>query len=941
MGKQKLLTRYIVLAIASGMLSACGGGGGGNTRPDPPPPAPPSPPPTAPPGKPVVATPNPGYSHHLAWTGADAARASGLTGKGVTVGIVDSGVNRYHPALYPRVVSNLTYLDPASNDLSRDDVVGHGTAVAQALGGTAFGQWPGGVAPGVSIVSARIIGDTPPEDDGSGEGNEVDGALGLKSIHQDLINRGARIMNNSWGGLYWNNRSATAPIADEYRPFITSNGGLVVFAAGNESRTDPSDMAALPSQTGVNGSLPARDLEAGWLTVVALDENDRTALAGYSNACGVARDYCLAAPGSVVVTGTEDTSTEPKYYEWQGTSLAAPLVSGAAALVWEKFPYFSNDQVRQTLLGTATDLGAAGTDAVFGHGGLNVEAAINGPGRLDWGLMSVDFSGESIWSNVLSGAGGVIKRGSGTLTLSSDALYSGQTRVLAGTLVAEHGLSADALVEAGASLELIGRDIGGSLDNRGYTTFNGASAAGPRQVGGDLRQAAGATLGVQIGAPLQIAGSAQLDGTLQVEGIAPGYVWQSRELVVNASGGLSGSFAQVQGASNVFLQASAEYDANNAWLEISRLDITAAARAMANASPLALASARRVESAFQQIDQQLDAATGPRALAPSLIELAGHLQAASTEASALSSLDSLSGQLHARADAMTLDSLDMNRRAIGQRADVLLAGRGSGNWYQALAGAGRGGLSADGFQLDGWMMGHEQRLAGGAVLGMAFGESHASNRDNSADRGQDRQAMGVLYAGMQWNNGYLLGQAGWGDYQRQVQRSLQFGDRYSRVGTDYGGQTFNATLEAGYRWGNQQRALTPYLGLDHTRLQRDGFIEAGGGGFGLRTVDSSSELCRGIAGVRANLIQGRWQLRGFAEWQQLLGQGGQPLQASFTGLDAWSPLSPGNGYQSHGVVGMALDRYWGQRTRMSLGYDQTLGSVQSDHQVSAQLSVGF
>src|SRR5690606_36110011 len=101
------------------------------------------------------------------------------------------------------------------------------------------------------------------------------------------------------GGLYWTNPSATAPIAQEYRPVILSNGGLVVFATGNESKPNPSSMAALPSQVGPGGSLPAADLERGWLSVTAVDTADPSKLASYANACGVAARYCLAAPGTV------------------------------------------------------------------------------------------------------------------------------------------------------------------------------------------------------------------------------------------------------------------------------------------------------------------------------------------------------------------------------------------------------------------------------------------------------------------------------------------------------------------------------------------------------------------------------------------------------------------------------------------------------------------
>src|SRR5690606_9580970 len=127
--------------------------------------------------------------------------------------------------------------------------------------------------------------------------NEVTGAIGVKAIHQDLAALGMRIMNNSWGGLYWTRPTVTAAIADEYRFFIRDYDGLVVFSTGNESRADPTDMASLPSQAGPNNSRPAADLERGWLAVAALDTASPDRLAWYSNACGIARNYCLVAPG--------------------------------------------------------------------------------------------------------------------------------------------------------------------------------------------------------------------------------------------------------------------------------------------------------------------------------------------------------------------------------------------------------------------------------------------------------------------------------------------------------------------------------------------------------------------------------------------------------------------------------------------------------------------
>ena len=593
------------------MLAACGGGGGDNSNIRPVDPPPTAPPPTTQP--PVVYDPDPAFSKHLELTNTNAAHEAGFTGEGVRIGVIDSGVDRSHPALYPRVVASYAYLDPDTNNLDVDDVVGHGTAVTQIAAGAAFGAWPGGIAPGAEIVSARIISDEPPEDDGSGEGNEVDGALGLEPIHQDLIDSGARIMNNSWGGLYWTNADATDAIAEEYRAFIHDHDGLVVFATGNESSADPTDMAALPSQPGPFGTTPATDLAIGWVSVAALDTENPTQLAEYSNACGIAMDYCMVAPGDIVVTGTDDAPDDPTYWTWGGTSFAAPQVSGAAALVWEAFPYFNNDLVRQTLLGTATDLGDAGVDEVFGHGLLNVGKAVQGPGRLDWGQVIADFdSGVSIWSNDISGDGGITLRGiDGLLHLTGNNSYRGTTRVGGGSLlVSNYALPGDAFVGANGGLYLDATSVAGNLQNDGILAIGGGGASGlEHRVGGDLDLGTTSFFDVELGSHLQVDGQANLDGWLTITGVAPGYVYEARELIINADGGVSGVFDELATADGVFLDGSIDYEPSQVWLDIVRLDVSAAAQSM-ELSGVATASAVRVENAFRRIDAGTAGFTG-------------------------------------------------------------------------------------------------------------------------------------------------------------------------------------------------------------------------------------------------------------------------------------------------------------------------------------------
>ncbi|MDH5829280.1 S8 family serine peptidase [Luteimonas sp. M1R5S18] len=946
-GTVSRLTMALWIGLA---LGACGGGGGA-TRPDPPPLAPPPipPPETPPPGPPVVETPNPDFSDHLTLTGADAAQDAGWTGAGIRIGVIDSGVNRDHPALAGRVVDNLTYIDPNTNDLSVDDVVGHGTAVAQIIAGQAFGQWPGGVAPGAEIVSARIISDQPPEDDGSGEGNEVDGALGLAPIHDDLIARDVRIMNNSWGGLYWTNPAATAEIAAEYRPFILDNDGLVVFSTGNSGFADPSDMSALPSQAGTGGNRPAADLERGWLAVAALDAESPTQLAGYSNACGVAMDYCLAAPGTVVVTGTDDPPDEPEYWQWSGTSFAAPIVSGAAALVWEAFPYFDNDLVRQTLLGTATDLGAPGVDAVFGHGAVDVEAAVRGPARLDWGDVTVDFDGAtSVWSNDISGQGALIKEGTGTLVVDANMSNTGGVRVRGGTLRAERTVRGDVRVDA-AGTYAIGANVldvslVGNLDNAGRLDVIGQGVNREfTSIDGDYFHRDDATLAFDLGQVLGVGGTVRIEGgNLHVKGVKPGYTVVDRELVIEA-GTLTGEFEALSWASSLFLEASLDYRPTQLWLDIERLDVAAAAKSLARIRPAGMSAAQRVEAAFDAIDAH-DASGRSSAVDDEFRRVAGAFQHLGDEATAVAALDSLSGESHALATTLTFDAADMGRRVLSARLGALQPGLvEAGAWTQSLSSGGAGvGMAGGGFQLDGWMLGRDLALGDGLLAGFAFGETRVDDWvGGNRDRSRDRQTRAALYVGRVSAHGYALATAGTGRFDRDIERQLFTGeDARAGVSSGYAGDVATVGVEAGRQLHLGGWQLTPYVGADMVRVSQDGF-EEWGSGYALRTRAASLQRTQATAGLRAGFDWAGARLHAYSAWQQTLSASGFDIDASFVGLDSWSPLPLADAARSGRLFGLGLEAPVGRHAWLSLGLDQRFGPRGDERMGSVRYTLGF
>ncbi|WP_434988956.1 S8 family serine peptidase [Xanthomonas melonis] len=944
------VARSVLASALAVALSACGGGGGGGVRPTtptvpPPSSPPPSPPPTSPPPTPptpppvVAPTPEPAMDAHLALTNARAAQALGFSGSGYRIGVVDSGINADHPALQGRVGASFIYLDPRENDVTRGDVVGHGTIVAQLAAGRAVGQWPGGIAPGAGLVSARIIRDRAPVDDGSGEGNEIDGPTGLSAVHDDLIRSGVRIMNNSWGGLYWNDPAVTNQVAQEYRAFVGANNGLVVFASGNEARAQPSDTAALPSQPGPGGSLPAADLELGWLVVGALDTANPTRLASYSNACGVAMRYCLVAPGTSLFLAPDATASDIRYFYGSGTSFAAPLVSGAAALVWQAFPYFSNDLVRQTLLGTATDLGTAGVDPVFGYGLLDVGRAVRGPARLDWGTVDVGFDSlRSTWANAIGGDGGLIKRGTGTLVLSNTAnTFTGDTQVLGGTLQTASLQSAQVGIANGARLIGSGQ-IGGRIDNAGTLQVGGAALT----VNGNYIQAANGRLALTVGDRLNIAGSASIAGDLQLLGRRDYVVNNTTYPVLQAAGGLQGTFSTTSGGPAVtFLDATLSYDATTAFVSLQRMDVAAVAASLGAIGTASMDSAIRVEQAFQQVDaQQLQGGGG---IGSGFMRAAAALQHAPSAQAAADALRTLSGRAHAESAALSFDTIDLGRRALATHIDALWQQpRLIGAWQQALGGPGTGDASTRGFASSGWMMGNDLRLASGAVAGFAFGEMRSNSvGDLDGARGRDRQVQAQLYWGTMQEAVYALGQLGVGNVDRRIERSLLLGADRSSAFSDYSAGYLSGNLEAGYRWGDRTALLTPYLGLDYVRLRSEGFRERGGEGFGLRADANTSARTQLLAGLRWAYRWRGLQLSGHAEWQQALSSQGLTLDASFTGVDAWAPLRGMQPARSGGVLGLAAATPLGQHSQLHFGYDQRAGARGDERAVSLKYSADF
>jgi subtilase family protein len=349
----------LALGFAAFVLGSCGGGGGGggggastSGRPTP---APLDPPAAASTFVTAEFRANQSYGGNgpLGDINAQDAYAQGTTGKGVNVAIVDSGIDPNQPDLKPHISSAST--DIAAPGTALNDATGHGTAVAGIIGATKNGVGMHGVAYNATLIAIRAD-----DVNGSGAFSEQNVAAGINYA----VSHGAHVINLSLGGSTPNGFALKQALQG-----ATSNG-VVVVAVGNDGNSvDPNFPAGFAGTPTGNGAL---------IAVGAVDQNN--VIASFSNRCGATANFCLVAPGVDIVTtarggGYTGAGTS-------GTSFSTPHVSGAAALLIQLFPNLSAQDVVQILLTSATDLGAAGVDSLYGHGLLNLDAAVQPLGTL-------------------------------------------------------------------------------------------------------------------------------------------------------------------------------------------------------------------------------------------------------------------------------------------------------------------------------------------------------------------------------------------------------------------------------------------------------------------------------------------------------------------------------------------------------------------------------
>lgn len=275
----------------------------------------------------------------------------------IAIAIIDTGIDFHHPDLKGIVASGKDFTGTGA---TASDDHGHGTHVAGITSALANNQIGiAGIASGCDLIPIKVV-------DSDGVGYYSDLIAGIRYA----VDAGANIANISLGGNVYS-RSL-----DEAVSYAMENGMLIVAAAGNNSSSCLSYPAAYDDV----------------ISVAALDPG--FSLAGFSN-YGDGLDIC--APGVSIFS----TLPNGRYGYMSGTSMAAPQVTGALAMLMKENPDWNRDQLTERLFNSTRDLGSSGYNSTFGWGAIDLEKLFPVPEIIppdsDDGFPSLDNAGALEW----------------------------------------------------------------------------------------------------------------------------------------------------------------------------------------------------------------------------------------------------------------------------------------------------------------------------------------------------------------------------------------------------------------------------------------------------------------------------------------------------------------------------------------------------------------
>jgi subtilase-type serine protease len=764
------------------------------------------------------------------------------------------------------------------------------------------------------------------------------------------------------------------------------SGIVTIFAAGNDSNLNNPDAMA-----GLAYFVP--EIAPNWLSVASLQDPNNTgdySISTFSSRCGYTASFCVAAPGtrvySSIIEGNSVDNLTTGYAKYSGTSMAAPHVAGSIAVLMERFPYMTGAQVASVLKTTTTDMGAPGIDALYGWGMINLGKAINGPGMfvteqdipeefrvsgaygpeqfvvnlpgvgavLDKGkpterVCDDIHCGLDVWSNNISGHGGLTKQGIGTLVLTGNNSYAGPTLINQGLLAINGSVTSDVTVQNAGVLG--GSGTLGSLTARSGGTVAPGNSIGTLNVAGNVSFEPGSRYAVEV-APngqsdrIQSSGSATIGGgevAVSLEN-STNLLSQSdvRSLlgqqynILTAQQGISGRFDSVA-PNYLFLGTGLTYQPNQVTLNVGRND-TAFASVAATQNERAVAAAADALAAGNPVYESI-------------------LNAGST-GEARQAFRQLSGQIHADIASAQVNDSRYLRDALNGRlrqaeglatAQDIKADDDGGAWAQLLGAwdHASGDANATGYQAStyGVLVGLDSALADDWRLGVATGYTRTSLDGGYGSNADSDNYHLAVYGGKQFGELALRAGGGYTWHRFDTSRSVNYGMQSDRETAKYSARTEQVFAEAGYSvkagWAN----LEPFANLAYINFQNNGIAEDGGAA-ALHGDKQHTDATVSTLGLRADT---EWQasktttvaLRSELGWQHQYGDLDRGTGLRFNGGTSPFVVNSVSASRDGAVVKASAEVAVNKNATLSLGYGGLLSQNYQDNSVNAGFTWNF
>lgn len=774
-------------------------------------------------------------------------------GKDVKVGIIDNGFNteRY----WKDLTSNIYNIERIPTDRNRYESK-HGTVIAKMMAGE-YGH--------IRLAQLYVI------DVSSNKNDEAKKAEVEEKHFRALYDKGVRIFNNSYGLEVIENdpEKVFNPGIYDFVKMAVENGSLFVWAGGNEENLNYGTSA---------GNLPRLNasLEKGWINVVGLTSKDSTEnfewgnLKPYSPA-GSSKNWTVSAIGKVSETVAGESAN---YF---GSSFAAPRVTAAAAMLKQKYPFMTGDLLRQTILSTATDIGDRGVDDIYGWGLLDVQKALKGPALFDKRLALGDKvnivldGGSYSFENDISGDAGLNLTGTGTLTLNGKMSYTGDTIIGSGAYLKVRKISGTKLlVNESAKLEIENANVSEITSSGKVINTGNAHIA-------NLKLHNGSEFVTDVNGTV-VTENAQLDGKITVTNNKEEYFSKKGRTASLITGNVSGN-AQVETSSEL-LEAKTDTNSEGVQATVSRKDVSEYVKD-SGADEQQKNTAKQIETTLGEVDTLADNGIA----ASETLSKAAQLQLLNSN-----TLDSMSGQIYASAQALTFEQSETVNRDLSNRMSELARSlendKKFGLWTSGIFSKGsieKAGFAKGKTTVKGGQIGFDMKVTDSAIAGVAIDYSKGKVKFDRYNGESKADMTGFsLYGRQNFGNIYVAGRLGFGYSDTEVKRDIIVNKKiaeYSKI--THKDNSLSTYFEGGYDVKlNGDLAFTPYIALGSDKVTRGKFSESNTS-FGMTADKKSYNMPYATLGTKAVKRFGNTDLTGYIGYTKGLNKKDLNFEAAY------------------------------------------------------------